>query len=294
MTEHAPVMVKEVLEFLGIRRDGHYVDATLGTGGHAEAILQNLSGGRLLGIDRDPEMVARARSRLERFGSRLMVMEGNFADVSRLHGESGLPPLDGMVADLGINSVQLEDAARGFSFDRPGPLDMRVDPALPTTAADLVNRSRERDLADLLFSLGEERHSRRIARAIVKARPIHTTTTLAQVVLRAIPSRTGLRHLHPATRTFLALRLAVNDELKNLTEFLRSALSILAPDGRLVMLSFHSLEDVRVKHAFREWEREGRVRLLTRKPARPSSQEVQNNPRSRSAKLRALELAAND
>jgi 16S rRNA (cytosine1402-N4)-methyltransferase len=294
MAGHAPVMVQEVLQFLGIRRDGNYIDATLGGGGHAEAILDRLGGGTLLGIDRDPAMVASARERLQRFGSQFLAVQGNFAEIGRLHAESGQPVVDGMIADLGINSVQLEDATRGFSFDREGPLDMRVDPALPTTAAELVNRSGERELADMLFSLGEERHSRRIARAIVKARPIHTTTTLAQVVLRAIPSRAGLRHLHPATRTFMALRLAVNDELKNLAEFLSSALPVLAPEGRLIVLSFHSLEDRRVKHAFREWEQEGRVQLLTRKPARPSSEEVRANPRSRSAKLRSLQVAAHN
>lgn len=286
---HVPVMLHEVVELLKARPDGTYIDATLGAGGHAEAILHKLEGGRLLGIDRDPRMVVRARERLAEFGNRLITFEGNFAEIDTLHAASRLPLADGIVADLGISSIQLEDASRGFSFDRPGPLDMRLDPRGSLTAADLVNRSRERDLADVIFRFGEERHSRRIARAITEARPIQTTTSLAQVVMRAIPFRAGRHHHHPATRTFLALRLAVNQELENLERFLTKALSVLAPQGRLVILSFHSLEDRSVKQAFQQWGSERLVRILTRKPLRPREEEVRANPRSRSARLRAAE-----
>jgi 16S rRNA (cytosine1402-N4)-methyltransferase len=289
---HVPVMLDETIGLLNLRPDGVYIDATLGQGGHAAAILRASITGKLLGIERDPAMATRGREQLAAFGERVTVQEGNFAEIKALHEASGLPPADGMMADLGINSSQLEDASRGFSFERTGPLDMRMDPGVPATAADIVNRSRETDLADLIFRLGEERHSRRIARAIMKVRPIQTTTELALVVMRAIPSRAGLRHIHPATRTFLALRLAVNQELENLGEFLAQSLSVLAPGGRLVILSFHSLEDRLVKRAFQRWQKERVAHVVTRKPLRPSAEEVHTNPRSRSAKLRAAEKAA--
>jgi 16S rRNA (cytosine1402-N4)-methyltransferase len=185
--------------------------------------------------------------------------------------------------------MQIDDAARGFSFNSPGPLDMRMDPGSEVTAADLVNHADERELADIFFKLGEERHSRRIARAIVKARPYRITTELAQVVTRAIPSRAGLHQIHPATRSFMALRLAVNAELENLDQFLDKVLMVLRPGGRVVILSFHSLEDRPVKQAFRRWQGEGRASILTRKVVRPGDTEVQINPRARSAKLRAAE-----
>jgi len=290
---HRPVLLKETLEFLNVRPDGIYIDATLGTGGHAEEILKVLQQGKLLGIDRDPAALAVARERLESFGEKLIVLEGNFAEIDALHAASGLPPADGLLADLGLSSLQLEDAARGFSFSMPGPLDMRMDPHTRTSAGELVNRRPERDLAELIFKLGEERHSRRIARAIVKARPIRTTTELAQVVTRAIPSRAGLHQIHPATRTFMALRVAVNRELENLETFLRKALEVLTPGGRVVVLSFHSLEDRLVKRAFQSWQREGRARILTRKVVRPGEAELRGNPRARSAKLRAAEKNRN-
>ena len=214
---------------------------------------------------------------------------GNFKDIDALHAASGLPLADGVLADLGMSSMQVDEAARGFSFNLPGPLDMRMDPRTPATAEDIVNHASERDLADLVFKLGEERHSRRIARAIVKARPIRTTTELAQVVTRAIPSRAGLHHLHPATRTFMALRLAVNSELENLGDLLSKALSVMAPGGRLVMLTFHSLEDRMVKRALVNAKQEGMARILTKHVITPGEEEVRNNPRSRSAKLRCAE-----
>lgn len=288
---HQPVMVREALEFLNVRPDGVYIDATLGAGGHAAAILDVLERGRgrLLGIDRDPVALAQAAARLAGWYEKVMTMQGNFAEIDALHAASGLAPADGMLADLGLSSMQLDDASRGFSFSLPGPLDMRMDPQSETTAEAIVNHTPERDLADLIYQLGEERHSRRIAREIVKARPIRSTTELAQVVTRAIPSRAGLYNLHPATRTFMALRLAVNRELENLESFLSKALSVLAPGGRLVTISFHSLEDRPIKHAFQSWKREGRASILTKHVVRPSEDEVRSNPRARSAKLRAAE-----
>ena len=288
---HVPVLLEEVLEFLDVRPDGFYVDATLGAGGHAEAILRKLQRGRgrLLGIDRDPTALALARARLFDFGERLIAMHGNFAQIDTLHAASGMSPADGILADLGLSSMQLDDASRGFGFTRPGPLDMRMDPQSEVTAESIVNHGSERELADLIYKFGEERHSRRIARALMKARPIRSTTELAQVVTRAIPSRSGLHQIHPATRTFMALRLAVNREIENLDAFLGKAPGVLAPGGRLVVLSFHSLEDRPVKRAFQAWQRDGGARLLTKKVVRPSEAEISMNPRARSAKLRAAE-----
>jgi 16S rRNA (cytosine1402-N4)-methyltransferase len=283
------VLVRETLDFLNLRPEGIYIDATLGAGGHAQEILKRLGTGRLLGLDRDSRALEAARARLAGFGEKLIMEQGNFAQIDALHAASGLPLVDGVVADLGLSSMQLDDASRGFSFNLPGPLDMRMDPRSETTAADLVNHADERELADIFFKLGEERHSRRIARAIVKARPYRLTTELAQVVTRAIPSRAGLHQIRPATRSFMALRLAVNAELENLERFLDRILMVLRPGGRVVILSFHSLEDRRVKQAFRCWQGEGRASILTRKVVRPGDEEVQVNPRARSAKLRAAE-----
>jgi 16S rRNA (cytosine1402-N4)-methyltransferase len=288
---HVSVLAQEVLEFLDVRPDGFYVDATLGAGGHAEIILRELQRGRgrLLGIDRDPTALALASERLRPFGEKLITMHGNFAQIDALHQASGLPPADGMLADLGLSSMQLDDASRGFSFSSSGPLDMRMDPQSDLTAEDFVNHGTERELADLIYKFAEERHSRRIARAIMKARPIRSTTELAQVVTRAIPSRSGLHQIHPATRTFMALRLAVNREIENLDAFLGKALGVLAPGGRLVVLSFHSLEDRPVKRAMQAWQHESLARILTKKVVRPSEAETLANPRARSAKLRAIE-----
>jgi 16S rRNA (cytosine1402-N4)-methyltransferase len=286
---HVPVLVRETLEFLNVRPDGTYIDATLGGGGHSLEILQRLESGRLLSLDRDPRALEVAGSRLAGFGEKLMMQHGNFAQIDALHAASGLPPVDGVIADLGLSSIQLDDASRGFSFNLAGPLDMRMDTGAELTAADLVNHADERELADIFFKLGEERHSRRIARAIVKARPYRFTTELAQVVTRAIPSRAGLHQIHPATRSFMALRLAVNGELENLEQFLDRVLTVLRPSGRVVILSFHSLEDRPVKQAFRRWQDEGLATVLTRKVIRPTEDEVQINPRARSAKLRAAE-----
>jgi len=289
MLAHVPVLWHEAIEFLNVQPDGFYIDATLGAGGHAEEILRRLEKGKLLGIDRDPAALATARERLKSFGEKLIAMHGNFAEISALHAASGFPPANGLLADLGMSSLQLDDASRGFSFSVPGPLDMRMDPSTDESAADLINRMSERELGDLIFKLGEERHARRIARAIVKGRPYRLTTELAQVVTRAIPSRTALHHIHPATRTFQALRLAVNGELECLESLLAQALGVLKPGGRVVILSFHSLEDRIVKRALQAWQHQGQAQILTRRVVRPSEEEVRANPRSRSAKLRAAE-----
>lgn len=288
---HVPVLAREVLEFLDVRPDGFYIDATLGAGGHSELILRELQRGRgrLLGIDRDPSALALASERLRPFGEKFIAMHGNFSQIDALHQASGLPPADGLLADLGLSSMQLDQADRGFSFSAPGPLDMRMDPTSETTAEDIVNHGTERELADLIYKFAEERHSRRIARAIMKARPIRSTTELAQVVTRAIPSRSGLHQIHPATRTFMAVRLAVNREIENLDAFLGKAPGVLAPGGRLVVLSFHSLEDRPVKRAMQDWQRAGVARILNKKVVRPSEAETLANPRARSAKLRAAE-----
>ena len=289
---HVPALAREALEFLNIRGGGTYIDATMGGAGHGELILARLNelgGGRLLGIDRDPAALQRAGERLRRFEKDVILMHGNFANIDALYGASGLPPADGILADLGFSSWQIEDPARGFSFERPGPLDMRLDPGDPLTAGDIVNKMPEQDLADLIFEFGEERHSRRIARAIVKARPVQSTVQLAKAVRDAIPSRAGLRHLHPATRTFMALRLAVNQEIDSLDEVLAKAPGVLAAPGRLVVISFHSLEDRKVKRAFAAWSERGEAEVLTRKVTRPSAEEILSNPRARSAKLRAAE-----
>ncbi|HXJ95998.1 MAG TPA: 16S rRNA (cytosine(1402)-N(4))-methyltransferase RsmH [Terriglobia bacterium] len=286
---HQPVLVEEVKEFLNVRPEGVYIDATVGGGGHAQAILKRLTSGRLLGIDRDPAALAVAKRRLSAFGDKVALMQGNFSDINELHATSGFAAADGVLADLGLSSMQLADVSRGFSFNAEGPLDMRMDPASETSAADLVNYAGERELADVIFKLGEERHSRRIARAIMRARPFRTSTELAQVVTRAIPSRPGPHQIHPATRTFMALRLAVNHELDNLEQFLARVLGVMSSGGRVAVISFHSLEDRMVKQSFATWQRDGRAKVLTRKVVRPGEDELSANPRSRSAKLRVAE-----
>ncbi len=290
---HLPVLLEEALEFLRIRPGGTYLDATLGGGGHAEAILRRLTTGRLLALDRDPAAVDGARRRLREYGERVVVMEGNFGQIRELHASSGLPPADGLLADLGLSSLQLDDAERGFSFSRPGPLDMRMGPDAAATAEELVNYAGEKELADLIYEFSQERHSRRVARAIMKARPIRTTTELAQVVTRAIPSRAGLHQIHPATRTFMALRMAVNGEREHLDRLLAQALDVVAPGGRLVFITFHSLEDRPVKRALQGWKQGGRAQILTRHVVRPGEAELNANPRARSAKLRAAEKCTN-
>jgi 16S rRNA (cytosine1402-N4)-methyltransferase len=284
---HASVLLREALELLAVKPGGLWVDGTVGLGGHAEAILRaSAPGGRLLGTDRDGETLERARARLLPFGDRARLVQSDFRDVPRhLAGE----PADGILLDLGVSSVQLDDPERGFSFQAEGPLDMRLDRTARTTAADLVNGLPERDLADVIYEYGEERASRRIARAIVRERerePFRTTTRLADVVRRAAP-RARRPGLHPATRTFQALRIRTNRELDGLGEALTALSACLRPGGRLAVIAFHSLEDRPVKQTFRALHGHG-YRELVRKPVRPAAEETSANPRARSARLRAL------
>lgn len=293
MIGHAPVLRAEVLALLQPRPGGRYLDATVGLGGHAEAILQaSEPTGTLLGIDRDGEALALAAERLAPFGPRVTLRQGRHEAVAELVGaEEGF---DGILFDLGASSLQLDSAARGFSFSREGPLDMRMDQSGGDTAADLVNRLSERELADLIFRWGEERWSRRIARAIEEARrqaPIRTTTALADIVARAIPRGAWPRYIHPATRTFQALRIAVNDELTGLGPALEEAVTLLRPGGRVAVISFHSLEDRIVKQTWRQLAASGWGRIRTKRPVTPGDAEIAVNPRARSAKLRALERA---
>ncbi|MFI5338747.1 MAG: 16S rRNA (cytosine(1402)-N(4))-methyltransferase RsmH [Candidatus Methylomirabilales bacterium] len=291
MTDHVPVLVAEVVAILQPRPGRSHLDATVGLGGHAEAILRaSEPTGTLLGIDRDAEALALAGRRLAPFDRRVILLRGRYEFLADLVGAGR--QFDGILFDLGASSLQLDTAARGFSFGREGPLDMRMDRSTGETAADLVGRLSERELADLIFRWGEDRWSRRIARAVVEARrrsPIQTTATLAEVVARAIPRATWPRHIHPATRTFQALRIAVNDELTGLDRALEEAAGLLRPGGRVAAISFHSLEDRIVKQAWRRLEAAGGMRILTKRPITPGEAETAANPRARSAKLRALE-----
>lgn len=303
VTAHAPVMVSEVLHYLNVQPGGVYLDGTIGGAGHALEVLE-ASGpsGLLLGIDRDPAAVRRARRRCERFTDRCKIVSGNFEDMVAIAGSQGFRRFDGILLDLGFSSDQLEDPERGFSFQTDGPLDMRLDPSSETTAADLVNALPEAELADLLYRFGEERRSRRIARAIVAERPIERTTHLAEVVTRAVGRRHG--RIHPATRTFQALRIAVNDELGAIERALPAAIGLLRGGGRLVVISFHSLEDRVVKRGLREasvdcvcppglpecrCDHRATVSLPVRKAVRPSAPEIRSNRRARSARLRVAE-----
>jgi 16S rRNA (cytosine1402-N4)-methyltransferase len=291
---HVPVLLAEVIQVLRPRIGGRYLDATVGLGGHAEAILQATGPtGVLWGIDRDEEALAVARERLAPFGNRVRLLHARYEALPQ-SVESALP-FDGISFDLGVSSRQLDEAERGFSFGREGPLDMRMDRSAGETAADLIGRLSERELADLIFGWGEERWSRQIARAIVRTRqqqPIATTTALAGVVAGAVPRRLWPRHIHPATRTFQALRIAVNEELAGLGPALEQAANLLAPDGRAAVISFHSLEDRIVKQTWRKLASLAGMRIVTKRPITPTDAEATNNPRSRSAKLRVLERPA--
>ncbi len=290
---HAPVLLQEAIDFLAIRRGGTCIDATLGWAGHSYEIARRLGApGRLIGFDKDPAALEIARRHLERPPAELAgdwpqieLVNESFREIGKRVAPQSA---DGLLADLGLSSLQLEDAARGFSFQAEGPLDMRMDPRSERTADQVVNRLDEKTLADVIYEFGEERRSRRIARAIVRSRPIRTTTHLAEVISAASRSMKSER-IHPATRTFQAIRIFVNRELEDLEALLASAPQVLKPGGRLVIISFHSLEDRRVKDALREGERRGLYRVLTKKPVTASAAEVGRNARSRSAKLRAAE-----
>jgi 16S rRNA (cytosine1402-N4)-methyltransferase len=291
--QHVPVLLDESLQYLNVRPGGVIVDATLGLAGHSSAIARRLGPtGRLICFDRDPEAMAKAKARLEEVAAELgsEMPQVTFEPRAFSEAADAIAPnsLDGLLADFGVSSLQLDEAHRGFSFRSDGPLDMRMDTRSGETAEQVVNQEDENELADLIYEFGEERRSRRIARAIVRARPITTTAELAQIVAAAAPSMKGDK-IHPATRTFQALRIRVNNELGEIQSLLKSAPSLLKPGGRLVLISFHSLEDRLVKDAFRDAARDKVYEVLTKKPVVASEQEELRNPRSRSAKLRAAE-----
>jgi len=301
---HVPVLSKEAIDFLAVRRGGTYIDATVGLGGHSYEIAKRLGApGHLIGLDKDPAALTIAGVRLQPSGvgqepdaaSRtpdadwptVTLLHRSFAEIAK-GVEAGT--VDGILADIGVSSLQLDDAARGFSFQAEGPLDMRMDPHSERTAEQVVNHLDERQLADVIYEFGEERRSRRIARAICRSRPIRTTAQLADVISAAArPMNQAERRIHPATRTFQALRIFVNRELDDLQAMLRAAPQILKPGGRIVVISFHSLEDRIVKDVFREGSTQGLYGVLTKKPVTASQEESDRNPRARSAKLRAAE-----
>lgn len=302
--KHIPVLLREVLDGLGIFPGGRYIDATVGAGGHTAAALERSApDGCVLGLDRDPKASAAAAARLEPFGSRACVVHASYDRLEAVAQEKGFVPADGVLFDLGFSSLQVEDPERGFAFRLEGPLDMRFDPlAGGPTAADLLNRLSEEEVAALLWRYGEEPQSRRIARAIMEARPFYTTRQLAEVVTRALGRTRG--HIHPATRTFQALRIAVNRELELLEVALPQAVSVLRTGGRLAIITFHSLEDRLVKQFFKEQAQgctcppevpictcghQPVLRLVTRRSVTASAEEIAANPRSRSARLRVAE-----
>jgi 16S rRNA (cytosine1402-N4)-methyltransferase len=285
---HTPVMLDEVLEWLGVRPDGIYVDATLGAGGHSAGIAQKLTSGRLVSLDRDAQALELARERLKIFGEKVTLRQAPFSKIAEVVRELGIPAVDGVLGDLGVSSMQLDQAARGFSFREAGPLDMRMNAEDELTADEIVNRWAEKEMADLLYREAEEHDSRRIARAIVRARPIRDTAHLATVVAGA-RKQWGRQRLHPATKTFLALRIAVNREMEELGQFLSRTPATLHSGGRWVVLSYHSREDRLVKQAFQQGERAGALKVLTKHVLQPSETEISANPRSRSAKLRCAE-----
>ena len=284
---HVPVMLREVMEYLAVRPEGVYLDATAGMGGHAGAIARQLDTGLVLACDRDAESLARARANTADASSRIRFHKVSFSLVEEALAAEHLTQLDGLLADLGVSRYQLTEGERGFSLMADGPLDMRMDRSRGRTAADIVNYESEKELADLIFKLGEERRSRKITRAIVRARPIQTTGQLAKLIEGAAP-RTG--KLHPATLTFMALRIAVNEEMEELDALLASIPKLVKPGGRVVIITFMSLEDRKVKQSFQALAKDGRATILTRHVVRPIEEETRENPPSRSAKLRAVEM----
>ena len=305
---HEPVLLEEVLESLSLKPGGIYVDGTLGGGGHAGGILGATSpDGVLVGIDRDDDALAESRRALEPFGRRAILVKGNYADLGDILAGLGIDRVDGIVLDLGVSSHQLEAAERGFSFSKPAPLDMRMDREALTTARELVNRADARELQRILRDYGEELMAGRIARAIVerrKAGPIETTDELAGLIASAMPARMRHGRIHPATRSFQALRIAVNDELTSLARGIASGIDRLKEGGRFAVITFHSLEDRMVKDLFRDASRgctcppdlpvcacggKPRLRVIARRPIRPGEAEMERNPRARSAKLRTAE-----
>jgi 16S rRNA (cytosine1402-N4)-methyltransferase len=288
---HTPVLLEEVLQWLEIKPDGIYVDATLGAGGHSAAIAQRLVSGKLISLDQDERALELARENLKPWKDHVTLVKSPFSRIAEVVQELGIPKVDGVLADLGVSSMQLDQSVRGFSFREAGPLDMRMDAEGELTADEIVNQWSEKEIADLLYREADEHDSRRIAKAIVRARPLRDTAHLATTVAGA-RKQWGRQRLHPATKTFLALRIAVNREMEELGQFLSRTPATINPGGRLVVLSYHSREDRLVKHAFQEGERADTLRVLTRHVIQPSEAEQANNPRSRSAKLRCAEILA--
>ena len=289
---HEPVMVAEVLEQLEPSRGGTFIDCTVGLGGHARAMLE-AGASKLIGFDRDPAALERAGAALSGFGDRVELVHADYRGIEELLDARGITAVDGVLADLGVSSMQLDAPGRGFSFRRDEPLDMRMDTTSGPTAADAIRDADERTLADVIYEFGEDRHARRIARAITESRtrtPIVTTGQLADVVRRAIPRR-GYSRIDPATRTFQAIRIWLNRELEGLDQFLTRAANRLSPGGRMTIISFHSLEDRVVKHTLRALQAEPfGLRIRTKRPVVPGEAEIERNPRARSAKLRAAEI----
>ena len=284
---HVPVMVDECLEYLAVRPDGIYLDATAGLGGHTAAIAKHLRSGLVIANDRDAESLEMAKRNTIEWANRIRYNHGSFSDLGSALRAFGVERVDGLLADLGVSRYQLTEPERGFSLMAEGPLDMRMDRSQGRTAGELVNFTSEKELADLIYQLGEERRSRKISRAIVRARPIHTTERLARVIEEAVP-RTS--KLHPATQTFMALRMAVNDEQGELDRLLEIAPDLVKSGGRMVILTFMSLEDRKVKQSLQALARAGRAITLTKHVIRPAQEETRDNPPSRSAKLRAVEM----
>lgn len=300
---HVSVLLDEALQFLAVQPGGRYVDCTLGAGGHARAIMHaSAQGGLLLGIDADPHAIEFARDTLQEYADSVQLVNGNFRDLKAIAAARNFVPVHGVLFDLGLSSMQLAESGRGFSFQAEAPLDMRFSEKQTLSAADIVNDFPENELANLIWEFGEERFSRRIAKAIVQARPLSTTTQLANIISRVQPDRHS--RIHPATRTFQALRIAVNDELSSLASALEQATGILGAGGRLVAISFHSLEDRIVKQFMQRESRDcicppeqpsctcghvATLRILTKRPVTPGAEELARNPRSRSARLRAAE-----
>lgn len=284
---HVPVMLGQALEYLRVLPDGVYLDATAGLGGHTAAIARSLTTGIVIAADRDAESLEKARANTAPLEQRIRFIQARFSDLPAVLKREGFDKVVGLLADLGVSRYQLTEPQRGFSLQGEGPLDMRMDRGQGTTAAQLVNSIAEKALADLIYQLGEERRARQIARAIVRARPIRSTAHLARIVESAA-RRTG--RLHPATQTFMALRLAVNEEQQELDALLESLPELVAAGGRVVIITFMSLEDRKVKQKFLQLARDGRAEILTKHVVKPTETEIQGNPASRSAKLRALEM----
>jgi len=290
---HTTVLLEESIKYLNCRPGKIYVDCTLGGGGHSQRILEELgTTGKLIAIDQDQEAIIAAKERLKKHKEQIIFVESNFVHLPNILAELDIPSVDGIMFDLGVSSYQLDNAERGFSYQHDAPLDMRMDRKSDYTAADLVNEMTQDELSKIIWQYGEERWSKRIAQFIVEARnrqEIQRTGELVEIIKAAIPAGARRKGPHPAKRTFQALRIAVNEELKVLEKVLETGINCLAPEGRMCVISFHSLEDRIVKHTFRTLKQEKQVKVLTNKPLLPLEEEIENNPRARSAKLRAVE-----